>query len=613
MEAENIAFDEIYFSKFDLNMENGKIELPYKNTTRVIKKIKIGVDIFYIVINYNITDIFKNVLDTTLYDLFLIEEDKQINIHLNDKFSFSKQKHLDIYLNDLLDYDNQYITEKPLEGFGYRVVINIKKSIIDSAQQYKEDEIKNSVIIVAFISLILSLIISSILARVLTQFNKKAVKIIETGKYIHGGEFYEFMNILNNLEIQYSKIEIANRELKNLLHSFSLHVIASKMDLKGKITYVSDAFCEVSGYPREELIGKIHKTMVHPDMPKDSFKDLWETIKTGKNWQGDIKNITKDGNFYWVNAIISPYYDEYNTIIGFNTIRHNITARKEVEYLSENLEKEVAQRTQELQEANIQISKSLNFASLIQETFNYDKDIIQNVFEDSFVVLKQRDAVGGDIVLFERLTPEDEYLVFIIDCTSHGVPGAFVTMIVKTLQRQIVYDIIKYNQTISPAKILSIFNKEIKDLLNQNREDSLSNVGFDGQILYYNKNDNLIKFASARNDILIYQDDTLKRFRGDRHSVGYKDSDENFKFKEHTIEIKDEMSIYLYSDGYTDQLSDSQRPMPYGTKKLIRKIQQIKDESMERQREILFDELDIHQGDYEQNDDISFVGLKIKK
>lgn len=116
-----------------------------------------------------------------------------------------------------------------------------------------------------------------------------------------------------------------------LLDVFGENVIASKTDLKGKITYVSDAFCEISGYTREELMGQSHNIVRHPDMPNSLFKELWDTINASKVFKAEIKNRKKDGGYYWVDVSISPMLDEFDNIVGYTAIRHDITTLKELE------------------------------------------------------------------------------------------------------------------------------------------------------------------------------------------------------------------------------------------------------------------------------------------
>ncbi len=126
-------------------------------------------------------------------------------------------------------------------------------------------------------------------------------------------------------------------ELRKILNSYDDNVIFSTTDLTGKITHVSKAFCKISGHTEEELIGRPHNLIRHQDMPKEVFKDMWETIKSEKTWRGEVKNLQKDGGFYWVDAEIEPLYDRENKHIGYSAIRHDITHKKE----NEEIQKEI--------------------------------------------------------------------------------------------------------------------------------------------------------------------------------------------------------------------------------------------------------------------------------
>jgi aerotaxis receptor len=83
-------------------------------------------------------------------------------------------------------------------------------------------------------------------------------------------------------------------------------MIVSETDSKGNIIYANSDFCDIAGYSKEELIGKPHNYVRHPDMPRAAFKDLWDTIQKGNVWNGIVKNKTKDGGYYWVNATAYP-------------------------------------------------------------------------------------------------------------------------------------------------------------------------------------------------------------------------------------------------------------------------------------------------------------------
>ena len=93
-----------------------------------------------------------------------------------------------------------------------------------------------------------------------------------------------------------------NKEIK--LHKNTM--IVSETDEKGVIVYANNDFCDIAGFSKNELIGKAHSMVWHEDMPKAAFEDLWKTIQNGRIWNGIVKNKTKNGNFYWVNATAYP-------------------------------------------------------------------------------------------------------------------------------------------------------------------------------------------------------------------------------------------------------------------------------------------------------------------
>ena len=115
------------------------------------------------------------------------------------------------------------------------------------------------------------------------------------------------------------------------------YIISSITDLKGKIIDVSEAFCNISGYKKHELLGKNHNIVRHPDMPKSAFRDLWNTISKGKAWKGKVKNLRKDGSFYWVYANIEPLYNSKGDIDAYISIRLDIT---ESELLTQKVKEE---------------------------------------------------------------------------------------------------------------------------------------------------------------------------------------------------------------------------------------------------------------------------------
>ena len=124
--------------------------------------------------------------------------------------------------------------------------------------------------------------------------------------------------------------QIAN-ELQKSHDILSENVIYAYTDLKGKIIDVSDAFCNISGYTRKEIIGSSHNILRHPDTKDRLYQDLWQSIKNNKTWKGELKNLRSDGSYYWVESTVSPRFDSNNNKTGYMSIQTNISDKKIVE------------------------------------------------------------------------------------------------------------------------------------------------------------------------------------------------------------------------------------------------------------------------------------------
>jgi PAS domain S-box-containing protein len=133
------------------------------------------------------------------------------------------------------------------------------------------------------------------------------------------------------------KIRKQKDDLNLLLKTYDKHVIFSKTNVEGIITYASEAFCKVSGYSKKELIGQPHNIVRHPDMPSEAFKEMWDALESEKNIQLEVKNKRKDGGYYWVDAEIEPEYNLDGKLIGYFAVRDDITATKDIEEIQKEI------------------------------------------------------------------------------------------------------------------------------------------------------------------------------------------------------------------------------------------------------------------------------------
>lgn len=136
--------------------------------------------------------------------------------------------------------------------------------------------------------------------------------------------------------------------------------IVSKTDIYGIITFVNDEFCKISGYSRRELIGQDHNIVRHPDVPADTFMRLWQTILTKETYRATVKNLTKNGNTFYVNTTITPILDTNGEIAEFIAIRYDVTREVELKLALEEKEKELMGLNQTLEERVKEQTKALS-------------------------------------------------------------------------------------------------------------------------------------------------------------------------------------------------------------------------------------------------------------
>jgi len=137
-----------------------------------------------------------------------------------------------------------------------------------------------------------------------------------------------FSHVLETYSKTMKEVELALSKSVDIVDKY---VIMSRTDTSGIITKVSSAFNKISGFSNNELIGKSHNIIRHPDMPKEVFEDMWNIIQKGEIWQGELKNIKKNGDFYWVQTTIHPNFDNMGNIISYDAIRQDITSIKKLE------------------------------------------------------------------------------------------------------------------------------------------------------------------------------------------------------------------------------------------------------------------------------------------
>ncbi|MBE2188414.1 MAG: SpoIIE family protein phosphatase [Candidatus Kapabacteria bacterium] len=256
-------------------------------------------------------------------------------------------------------------------------------------------------------------------------------------------------------------------------------------------------------------------------------------------------------------------------------------------------------QNQTIVEQTERIMDSINYGLTIQNAMLPSATYIKELFSENFVFFKPKDVVSGDFYWFKKVG--GIRFAAVIDCTGHGVPGAFMSMIGNTLLNEIVVNDLVSN----PAKILDELNKRVSHSL-QNAENYVVNDGMDVCLISVDEMGNVC-FAGARRPIFIVRDNEILEIKGDQQSIGSFSPD--LKYTSHEFENQNYSMIYLTSDGFADQNNNENKK--YSTKKLKNLLYLLSQKGVEEQLTLVNQEFEKHIGNERQRDDITIIGLRI--
>ncbi len=273
------------------------------------------------------------------------------------------------------------------------------------------------------------------------------------------------------------------------------------------------------------------------------------------------------------------------------------------------LEIEVSRRTLEVKEQNKklrfknkQILSSIEYATRIQQAILPDLAEIKEELPNSFIYYRPKDMVSGDFYWYAKVG--EKLLLAAIDCTGHGVPGAFMSMIGNDLLNQIVLK----NDELSPEKILTQLNRGVREALKQDTTQNMD--GMDMSLLVIDKQNNLLEFAGARNPLYLLRGNGLEVIPADRASVGgdYRE----YEFTKKVIDLDEEMQLFLFTDGYKDQIGgDTVQGKKYMAKKFKKLLSSVAEFNPENQLGVISKVFDSWRGDFDQVDDVLLIGLQV--
>jgi ligand-binding sensor domain-containing protein/serine phosphatase RsbU (regulator of sigma subunit) len=264
---------------------------------------------------------------------------------------------------------------------------------------------------------------------------------------------------------------------------------------------------------------------------------------------------------------------------------------------------EITEQKDLLEIKNKDIMDSIHYAKNIQKAMLPPQESLKNYFTDAFVYYKPRDIVSGDFYWIEKL--ENEIIVACADCTGHGVPGAFMSLIGTTT----IKDVVREPGINTSSQMLDKLDSELRVLLNKQGAATEVEDGMDISLFYYNVISNKIMVSSANRPVLLRINGEWIETKGDRQSIGGSNASYKKDFTQSEYNVNTGDLIYMFSDGITDQFGG-----PEGKKikrsGVVSLLQKIADLPMDEQRRIVKEEFNAWKGKLEQIDDVIVMGIR---
>ena len=261
-----------------------------------------------------------------------------------------------------------------------------------------------------------------------------------------------------------------------------------------------------------------------------------------------------------------------------------------------------------LKSKNRKIMDSINYAQRIQQSILLGENEIRKFLPDSFIYYRPKDVVSGDFYWFSVVG--GKYIMAVVDCTGHGVPGAFMSLIGNSLLNQIVNE----KQILDPASILKNLHTGVLKALRQEKEESLSEDGMEMALCVIDPQNKTVEFAGAMNPLYIVQNNTVTVIHANAQSIGGKalrpGMEQDLSFSSQTISVSKNSTVYMFTDGYMDQFGgeNNKKFNTVNFKALLLDIQNV---TMQEQKNVIHNRIEDWKKSYRQIDDILVAGFKV--
>jgi sigma-B regulation protein RsbU (phosphoserine phosphatase) len=252
-----------------------------------------------------------------------------------------------------------------------------------------------------------------------------------------------------------------------------------------------------------------------------------------------------------------------------------------------------------------EVIDSVNYAKRIQEAILPDLKEVNASLPQSFILFKPKDIVAGDFYWFGKPEGSNEAIIASVDCTGHGVPGAFMSMIGNTLLNQVVFE----RKITEPNQVLTALNEEVNRALKQTQADSESRDGMDIAICSFDLDKPEMHYSGAMRPLYFIRNGELAETKASKFPIGGQSYNVEKVYVNHVIPLQKGDTIYISTDGYADQFSPDDKKLM--TRKFKEILLSIQDKTMEEQKQFLNEYIENWKGSMEQTDDILVIGIRI--
>lgn len=474
-----------------------------------------------------------------------------------------KLKYVSKSISNYIDVEAMQLMDESISIFNRFIPEGASSRDIDLKSEFKDGK--------RFISPIISL------TKEITWIEWSCKEFSDDLKVVIGQDITEKMSLQNTYEILVENAED----------------IIYKADINGNLQFVNNRFYDYLSYDSDILVGRNIMEIV-PDAYRTSVLEHYKKQfkDNEKVSYFELPILDKNDQLQWFGQYVTLLFDPgtESKATGFLAVGRNITERMKKDQIIKN------------QQADI--TASISYAKRIQMNLLPPEEKINDYFSESFVLYQPKDIVSGD---FYWLNQFEHYTILAVgDGTGHGVPGAFLSILGINLLNSIILE----KQIHNPGRILDELDIRLKQMLSSNKQDELVNDGIEMAICVFNEETGTVEYACAGAKLILHDGHSFSVRKGDNKHIG--DYQNDFQgYVTHHSTIENEMTIYLFTDGFHDQFGGVSNKK-FSVKRLLELFFQNISLPMKSQKEMFEKELRSWKADAEQTDDITIIGIRKK-